>query len=420
MNKVHIKRIRARTAILIWTDFMKRKCMNEKIDFGSRKFLLAVMLGVGFCAEESLGDFWVPQVTGHLGLGSLDEASGLAISRGQAEVMWVNNDAGDSARVFAVGLDGANLGKFKLDNIDHVDYEDIAIGAGPLAGTDYLYVGDIGDNEAARGSISIYRFAEPTVDMKDNSTQTVNDVERIRLRYPDGSHDAETLMIDPMTGDLLIGSKREATFNLYRVTQDEIAAAGGEKITMRLESSVAAPGLVIPFFNHWATGGDISADGKIISVRTHHNVLFWQREAGQSIGDAMNGQPVTLGIDGYQIQGEAIAFTPDGLGFYTVQEGEGTPVKYYEMPTAGDFNDDGLIDGLDLDLLAGNFGNDFSVPSKNSFLAGDLNFDGKIDLKDLFGLRNASIGSAAVSVPEPSGILMLGVLCGGALMKRKQ
>ena len=56
------------------------------------------------------------------------------------------------------------------------DVEDIAIGPGPEAGVDYLYLGDIGDNDEQRREIRIVRFAEPELSGSAASRVDVDDV----------------------------------------------------------------------------------------------------------------------------------------------------------------------------------------------------------------------------------------------------
>ena len=88
------------------------------------------------------------------------------------------------------------------------DWEDIAIGPGPQANVDYLYVGEIGDNDSKHKSIKIYRVPEPNVDANQTPVVvTVRGVETIELTYPDGPRNAETLMVDPLTKDIYIVSK---------------------------------------------------------------------------------------------------------------------------------------------------------------------------------------------------------------------
>ena len=69
-----------------------------------------------------------------------------------------------------------------LAGAEAVDWEDIAIRGRTL------YVGDIGDNLAvAAGSPST---ASPSAGRGDTRAPIV-------LRYPDGPHDAEALLVDP-------------------------------------------------------------------------------------------------------------------------------------------------------------------------------------------------------------------------------
>ena len=72
---------------------------------------------------------------GSLASNALTETSGIAASRRVSGVWWVHNDSGDRARVFAIGNDGRDLGEFDLAGAAAVDWEDIAVGSGPSAGT---------------------------------------------------------------------------------------------------------------------------------------------------------------------------------------------------------------------------------------------------------------------------------------------
>ncbi|NJK33436.1 MAG: hypothetical protein HC927_14105, partial [Deltaproteobacteria bacterium] len=126
----------------------------------------------------------------------IDEASGMVRSRSQ-ELLWLHNDSGDSARLFALGLDGQLLATIELAGADAIDWEDLALGPGPSPG-DWLYIGDIGDNAEARPGITIYRLPEPA----DVAGSGPNPIEldnwtALELTYPDSPHDAETLLVDP-------------------------------------------------------------------------------------------------------------------------------------------------------------------------------------------------------------------------------
>ena len=83
---------------------------------------------------------------GNVDYNLIDEASGVASSKNNSNLIWVHNDSGDRSRIYAVGLDGSHLGVIRLKDVRSRDWEDICIGPGPEDGYDYIYIGDIGDN----------------------------------------------------------------------------------------------------------------------------------------------------------------------------------------------------------------------------------------------------------------------------------
>jgi hypothetical protein len=152
----------------------------------------------------------------------LTECSGIIASRNNANVLWVHNDSGDSARLFAFDTQGRRLGTYTLTGATHTDYEDIAIGPGPLTNVSYLYVGDIGDNGESRSNIRVYQIPEPAVYSRQYTnppTVGVKGVRSITLNYPDSPHNAESLFVDPWTGDLFIVTKESTTSRVYSTTQ---------------------------------------------------------------------------------------------------------------------------------------------------------------------------------------------------------
>ena len=50
-------------------------------------------------------------IAGHVESPEINEASGLATSRQHNAVVYTINDSGDSARLFAIGLDGSTIGE---------------------------------------------------------------------------------------------------------------------------------------------------------------------------------------------------------------------------------------------------------------------------------------------------------------------
>ena len=248
------------------------------------------------------------------------EASGLAVSRSNSSMLWVHNDSGDYNRLFVVGENGENFGQFIIMGAFNRDWEDMAAGPGPVDGKKYLYIGEIGDNHARYQIMSVYRIAEPDISRLDSVTYTpVEGAERIDYIYPDGkSRDAETLMIDPLTRDLYIVTKRDARSIIYvaRYPQDT------EKITT-LDKIGYFP------FNR-ALAGDISADGTEIAVKTDDRIYYWQRKNDEPVFEALRRQPLLLPYT-VEPQGEAFGWMPDGSGYYTLSEkvDDIEPVLYF-------------------------------------------------------------------------------------------
>jgi hypothetical protein len=74
----------------------------------------------------------------------------------------------------------------------------------------------------------------------------------------------------------------------------------------------------ISFFK--PSGGDISADGRLILLRRGGKAAAWVRQPGQSVGDALGGNSSNIPL-AIEPNGESIAIHPTGLGYYTLSEG---------------------------------------------------------------------------------------------------
>ncbi|MBC8074413.1 MAG: hypothetical protein IAG13_39200, partial [Deltaproteobacteria bacterium] len=250
----------------------------------------------------------------------LEEISGIAASRMYDGVSWVHNDSGDGPRVFAVGVLGATLAELEIAGAFALDWEDMALGPGPEPGVDYLYFGDVGDNPELRANVTVYRVPEPDPNL---GSGTLDGAEALTLDYADGSHNAETLLVDPTTGDLAIVTKSERGSTVWWAAAP--LEVGG---TIQLEAiaelpfgSAALPGSPL------ATGGDIAPDGSLIVVRTLDAVFGWRRSADASLADAFATEPCALPMVDEE-QGEALAVL-DGA-YLTVSEGEMSTVWRFE------------------------------------------------------------------------------------------
>jgi hypothetical protein len=138
------------------------------------------------------------------------ESSGLALSRRHPGVVWTHNDSGDQARLFAVGSDGRTRAVLTLAGVEARDWEAVAAGRDDR-GRPALFAGDIGDNNGVWPEVAVYRVTEPAV-LRDATVPAV----RYRLRYADGPHNAEALLVDPRANRLYMATKAESGGGLYR------------------------------------------------------------------------------------------------------------------------------------------------------------------------------------------------------------
>jgi hypothetical protein len=258
----------------------------------------------------------------------VDEASGIAASAKNPGTLWINNDSGDSARVFAVAPTGQVQGIYPFDGASAIDWEDIALGPGPEAKTPYLYAGDIGDNGSVRPNIVLYRVAEPKV-VADGGTHQLSGVETLTLNYPDGAHDAEALMVDPRDGEIYIVIKHLALGGPAAIYHAPGNLVGGSTTVLTRVGEVKLPR--VPFFGA-ATAADISRDGKAIGIRTYGSVRLWHLGPKQTVVAALAAKPC-LGPIPLEKQGEALGFQANDRGYFTVSEGVNVPIHHFTVPT---------------------------------------------------------------------------------------
>jgi len=233
----------------------------------------------------------------------LEEASGLVASVSNPGFLWTINDSGNLPEIFLIDQHASIRLVCRLANIQNRDWEDIAIDAGP-DGKYYLYVADIGDNFSRYEHKLIYRLKEPVLSGKKEVV--VTQFETFVLRMPDGKRDAETLLIDPLTHDLFIISKREDSVGLYQVPNP--LCQGVMTLTKVL---------TMPF--RQIVAGSISADGQKVLLKNYNTIYYWKKSAGESLPQLLATKPMQLPYQP-EPQGEAISWSRDGTEFFTLSE----------------------------------------------------------------------------------------------------
>jgi hypothetical protein len=258
---------------------------------------------------------------------SITESSGLIASRAAPGAYWTHNDSGDGPFIYAFDTQGESLGVFRVTGAEARDWEDISVGPGPQPNKSYLYVGDIGDNNEARSEIIVYRFLEPDLKPSDKTStkarpRTTERAQAIRLKYPDGKHDAETLLVHPATGNLYIMTK--VAFRNPVVYEASAPWNTGDVITLKRVGEVRVPSIL----GGAITGGAISPDGRRVAFcdyfqgyelvlpekSTNFNDIWKEKMTGFNLGKRSQGEAIT-----YRLDGNALLATSEGEEFDLLQ-----------------------------------------------------------------------------------------------------
>jgi hypothetical protein len=247
----------------------------------------------------------------------VDESSGVADSNLRPGTYWTHNDSGGNARLFAFDRSGKSLGSATLSGVNARDWEDMA--SIKIQGVSYLYVGDIGDNLGNQAQIRVHRFPEISPNGK---AITIDRFDTFTLSYPDGSHNAEALLVTP-NGDIIIVTKVETgDAGVYR------AKSPPRSGKYRLEKLGVVRLQAGNKYSHMITGGDVSPNGKQVALRTYFSIILFNVDKPELFIDA---RPQSLPVP-LERQGEAVCFDHMGKRLITTSEGSPCRVSAVTLP----------------------------------------------------------------------------------------
>ncbi len=247
---------------------------------------------------------------------AVDESSGLAASPTADGVFYTHNDSGDKPRFFRFDRAGKVTGIFDLPDAEARDWEDMA--ASKVAGKPFIYLADVGDNAQTRESVVIYRVAEP-----QGSGRALTDFDRYEIRYPDKPRDCEAVFVEPDAGHIWLVSKaRDQVTVVYRLRRPiRSGAFTAERIGEIPVDTGGLGGTLV-------TGGDASADGSMVALRTYTGLLVYTIK--DSFADWMDQEPVSAPSP-RERQGEAVCFARHNYGLLTSSEGSPMPVSLIQI-----------------------------------------------------------------------------------------
>lgn len=238
------------------------------------------------------------------------ELSGLAVSRRNPGVLWVHDDSGAGAVLHAIDADGTLRQRYVL-GVTPVDWEDICLGPGPDPNTEYLYVGDVGDNGSSRTHVTLLRIEEPLVPATPGAQIPLSH-EAFALTYPGGPRNCESVLVDWATGTPYLLEKSSLGGNAYEVP-----------LPLQAAWTPMSPGLMTAVTNTRPLPADVTAadaarDGTYVVFRTYFQAYVLPAlGAGLRSAFAEMACPFEAPIFG---QYEALGLAADGSGIYTTTE----------------------------------------------------------------------------------------------------
>lgn len=267
--------------------------------------------GASTKAQAPTMPFTAPQLAGLMTDVRLVEFSGMAPAR-RKNRFWAINDGGQDPILWQMDVKGKIKTQLRLQNVENVDFEDLAsFSLKPPNGPrlHYVAIADIGDNAAVHNDHKIYIVADVAGRKAAAPDWTIH------FRYPDGAHDAESLAVDAKRGYLYIVIKRVLPPLLYRLplqprssgmqTAERIATLEGLPVNGQ---NSADPRNAVRYGSQ-PTGAVMGCDGNELLLLTYASVYRYQKTSSQSWAAALVGQmPQALPLP-LMFQAEAITLT---------------------------------------------------------------------------------------------------------------
>jgi len=245
---------------------------------------------------------------------ALDEISGLAQGVRNPDLLWAVEDSGNPPLVHALDNNGHTIGHVRLDGIDNVDWEALALG--PCGDGTCIFVADIGDNLAARDNVRVLRFPEPLMAAGAEHHVTPD---QFSFRYPSGAQDAEALVVTPDGLPLILTKRMDGHSQVFAfprlatsdvVTLHDLGAISTAFLGMGLPTSV--------------TAADLWPDGSRLVVRTYAGMWEFSVDGSLLRADALHHRDVAPVPP--DVQGESVAYDAVEGGYWTVSEGPHAPL----------------------------------------------------------------------------------------------
>jgi len=267
----------------------------------------------------------------------LVENSAAVTSVSQPGIIFGLNDSGNEPLIFAFDSAGRGRGIWNVAGAVNRDWEAAALG--PCARNEApacLYIGDVGDNNARKSRVTIYRVIEPRVPAAiPDSPFPIPLADRLDIRYPDHPHDVEAMYVT-RDGALFLITKRRLLDQerrprpalIYRVPASAWDSSGMVTATL-VDSLPIVPGEAR---GRLISDAALSPDGTLLAVRTYAEVYVFAVDTatGLPMRDPAPGSCTIAGLR--EKQGEGVGWWWDRRRLVLTSEGRNAPFFVVDCP----------------------------------------------------------------------------------------
>ncbi|PMG29032.1 hypothetical protein BCU94_15525 [Shewanella sp. 10N.286.52.C2] len=333
---------------------MAAKCLNQFL-----RLCLYLVFAVAITACSVKTEQANISQVGNISHKKIAEASGLAYSNIHHDVLWLHNDGGDSAAVYAINLSGDVLATVNIEGVKNIDWEDMS--SFIIDGKAYLLIADVGDNRANRSQYFIHIIAEPDVSKLELAASIkLTPLVSLAFNYPDGPKDCESVAVDVVNQQIVLLSKRHTPQTLYQLplplqlaqspallpsefpSQLPMPLPKQERDTLVATPLGAPPALPESFSDYFgsirlalfagnSTAMSFSKDGLSAVVLTYGHAYYFQQQQPTGALTLLSTTPKIIDFPTL-FQAEAVSFNHDASRFYITSEGSPAPI--YEVNIA--------------------------------------------------------------------------------------
>lgn len=257
----------------------------------------------------------------------LNEISGLVESVKYPNNFWVHNDSGDQPRIFRVNRELEIVQEVQIEGVTHVDWEDIA--CGNYGGQQTLFIGDIGDNLAVRDQIQVYLLPEPA-----EGEVSKEPLRSFKLNYPDGSRDAEALLFDEKSNEIVIITKRDERSRVYTYP---LNASDTGLLNFEGELQLENVGELEAESKYRITAADAIANKGVV-IKNYQEVYLYPLNKSERYASALISRSPSKLQYTPELQGEAISLEINYQGYWVTSEcaddgadHQAQPLYYYRF-----------------------------------------------------------------------------------------